>query len=64
MPSKSFMKNKILYQMEAQGKIVRDKAIDMPEYKKAGWKVLPAKAFKNVAPSVIMKMDPIPQLNR
>ena len=50
--------------MEKQGKIVRDKALDLPEYKKAGWKVLQQKAFKNVAPYIIMQLDPIPQLER
>ena len=50
--------------MEKQGKIVRDKALDMPEYRKSGWKVQQQKAFKNVAPSIIMQLDPIPQLDR
>ena len=50
--------------MEKQGKIVRDKALDLPEYKKAGWKVIQQKAFKNVAPQIIMQLDPIPQLER
>ena len=36
----------------------------MPEYKRAGWKLEPAKAFKNVHPSFIMTLDPIPQLDR
>ena len=64
IPSKSFLKGRILHQMEAQGKIKRDRALDMPKFKRAGWKVNPAKAFKNTEPSIIMKLDPIPQLNR
>ena len=36
----------------------------MPEYKKAGWRVRTAKAFKNTDPSIIMQMDPIPKLDR
>ena len=64
IPSKSFLKSKILNQMQIQGKIVKDRALDMPEYKRAGWKLEPAKAFKNVHPSFIMTLDPIPQLDR
>ena len=60
IPSKSFLKERILHQMEAQGKIKRDRALDMPKFKRAGWKLNTTKAFKNVAPSIVMKLDPIP----
>ena len=64
IPSKSFLKARILHQMEAQGKIKRDRAADMPKFKRAGWKVNPTKAFRNTEPSIVMKLDPIPQLDR
>ena len=64
IPNKSFLKERILHQMEAQGKIKRDRALDMPKFKRAGWKLNATKAFKNTAPSIVMKLDPIPQLNR
>ena len=62
--SKSFLKSRILFQMEQQGKIVRSRAVDRPEYKRSGWQVVAAKAFKNTAPSIVMQLDPIPQLKR
>ena len=62
--SKSQLKNKILYQMLQQGKIQKGRATDMPQFKRAGWKINPVKAFKNTEPSIIMKLDPIPQLDR
>ena len=64
IPSKSFLKNRILFQMEQQGKIKRDRALDAPQFKRAGWSVNPAKAFKNTSPSIVMQLDPIPQLDR
>lgn len=42
--------------MEHQGKIVRGKAIDVPEYNRAGWKIVPHKAFKNVAPDILANL--------
>ena len=57
-------KSIILPQMYKMGKIERARAQDLPEFKKAGWKVVPHKAFKNVAPQLVMKMDPVPDLNR
>ena len=50
--------------MELQGKIKKERALDMPQFKLAGWQVNPAKAFKNTAPSIVMQLDPIPQLER
>ena len=54
--SKSFLKERILHQMEIQGKITRGKAIDMPQFNKSGWEIVPHKAFKNVAPDVLANM--------
>ena len=64
IPTKSFLKNRILQAMEAQGKIARDRAMDLPQFKRAGWKLNAARAFKNTEPSIVMKLDPIPQLDR
>ncbi len=35
--SKSFLKERVLHQMEIQGKIVKGKAIDMPQFNRSGW---------------------------
>jgi hypothetical protein len=35
--SKNFLKDRILYPMAIQGKIVRGKAIDLPLFNRAGW---------------------------
>ena len=64
IPSKSFLKHRVLSLMEQQGKISKERALDMPQFKRAGWKVHPTKAFKAVAPAIIMQLDPIPQLDR
>ena len=64
IPSKTFLKDRILHQMLQEGKIKKDRALDMPEYKRGGWSVNPTRAFKNTAPEIIMKLDPIPQLER
>ena len=37
IPSKTFLKNRVLYNMKLSGKIVPARALDMPEYRKAGW---------------------------
>ena len=50
--SKSFLKRHILAQMQALGKIIPDRAPEKPEYKSSGWKLVPHKAFKNVAPDI------------
>lgn len=62
--SKHFLKERILYQMEMQGKIVKAKAIDMPQYNRAGWQIVPHRAFKNVAPDLLAEMQPLPAINR
>jgi hypothetical protein len=36
----------------------------MPLYNKAGWQVVPNRAFKNVAPDVLAEIDPLPALAR
>ena len=36
----------------------------MPQYNKAGWVIVPHKAFKNVAPDVLATIQPMPALNR
>ena len=62
--SKHFLKERILYQMYMQGKIVKGKAIDLPQYSKGGWQLVPHKAFKNVAPDILANMQPMPSVNR
>ena len=62
--SKSFLKRKLLPQMYKAGKVERARAGDMPEYKLAGWRVVPTKAFRNTAPRLLLEMDPVPELGR
>ena len=51
--SKSFLKKHILTQMKVMGKITPDRAPEKPEYKISGWKLVPNKAFANVAPDIL-----------
>ena len=62
--SKSFLKERILHQMVMQGKITRGKAVDLPQFNKAGWELVPHRAFKNAAPDVLANLQPIPAINR
>lgn len=62
--SKNFLKERVLLQMQIQGKLVKGKAIDLPQFNRAGWEIVPHKAFKNVAPDVLANMQPMPALNR
>ena len=39
--------------MEIQGKIIKAPAIDMEENRKAGWRLVPHKAFKNTDPKIL-----------
>ena len=62
--SKNFLKERVLAQMEIQGKLVKGKALDMPHYNRAGWELVPHKAFKNTAPDILATLQPLPQVNR
>ena len=62
LPSKSFLRKHILHLMHHQGKIEKCKAEDIPNYKAAGWRLVPNRAFQNTAPWILAKMDPLPQL--
>ena len=64
LKSKSHLKGRILPLMEVEGKVVKTRSIDIPQYKRSGWKVIPNKAFKRTAPHLLMEMDPVPELNR
>jgi hypothetical protein len=62
--SKHHLKERVLHQMYMQGKLVKGKAIDMPQYSRAGWQLVPHKAFKNVAPDILANIQPMPSVNR
>lgn len=62
--SKSFLKERVLATMLAQGKIQRTRANDIQQYKNSGWKLVPHKAFERVDPSLLAKMEPLPQIKR
>lgn len=64
IPSKHFLKTKVLPCMQAQGSIERCRAADIPKWKKSGWRVIPNKAFKNTDPAIMAKLDPIPKIHR
>ena len=64
LPSKSYLKDRILAAMKEQGKLVKGRSIDVPQYSKSGWVVVPHKAFKNVAPDILAEMQPLPAINR
>ena len=64
IPSKTFLKERVLHNMLAMRKVSRCKAPDMPQYKKAGWGLNPVKAFKNVDADILSKMDPLPEIPR
>jgi hypothetical protein len=50
IPSKTFLKERVLYNMQQMSKIKKARAIDMPEYSKGGWALHQQKAFRNVCP--------------
>ena len=50
--------------MEMQGKIIKGKAIDMPQFNRSGWQLIPHKAFRNVAPDVLANMQPLPEIEK
>ena len=50
--------------MYMQGKIVKGKAIDMPNFNNGGWQIIPHKAFRNVAPDILANLQPLPSVNR
>lgn len=50
--------------MESQNKIKRGRALDLPEFKRGGWILIPHKAFKRTDPEILSKMNPLPPINR
>ena len=36
----------------------------MPEFNRAGWELVPHRAFKNIAPDVLANLQPLPTVNR
>ena len=62
--SKHFLKERVLATMLSQGKIERTRAADIQQYKNSGWKLVTHKAFHRVDPSLLAKMQPLPQIKR
>ena len=62
--SKSSLKDRVLKTMETQGKIERKRAVDQPKWKKGGWQLVPSVALKNVDPSILATLEPLPQMVR
>lgn len=50
--------------MHKQGKIEQARAVDIPQFKNSGWQINQNKAFANVAPEILVQMDPLPAVNR
>ena len=53
IPSKTFLKTRILAQMEAQGKIRKTRSVDIPKFKNSGWQLIAPKAFRNIDPELL-----------
>jgi hypothetical protein len=64
IPSKNFLKERVLDKMLLQGFVKKSRAIDIPDYKVSGWELVPEKAFKNTAPEILAKLDPLPKIDR
>ena len=50
--------------MLIQRKLIRVSAPEFSNFRRSGWMVYRPRAFKNVAPEVLAKMDPIPKMRR
>ena len=65
IPSKRFLKEKVLNNMLLIGKLKKGEAIDFTrKNSKHGWELVPHKAFKNVDPVVLAQMKPLPEVDR
>ena len=62
--SKTYLKRKILRDMELKGKIVKAPALDMQGTARAGWQLVPNRAFKNIDPVVLAQLKPLPEIER
>jgi hypothetical protein len=50
--------------MEKFGKVIRSRAVDKPEYKNSGYKVVVHQAYKRKLPYVMADLDPQPAIYR
>ena len=50
--------------MELMGKIEKAPALDMVGTKRAGWKLVPHRAFRNTDPVILAQMKPLPEIKR
>merc|ERR1712110_456103 len=64
IPSRSFLKNRVLNHMLSMSKVSKARALDNPQYRWGGWQLKQAKAFKNVCPTILAELKPIPKLER
>lgn len=64
IPSKTFLRNRVLATMEAQGFIMRARADDVPQYRHSGWKLVPRKAFSRTDPAILATLKPLPAIDR
>ena len=62
--SKTFLKREVLHNMLMMNKIEKGPAQDIQGNKRAGWMLVPHKAFKNVDPVILAQMKPLPSINR
>ena len=53
IPSRTFLKVRVLQCMLANGKVKKGRAADIPEYANGGWRLQQKKAFRNICPTVL-----------
>jgi hypothetical protein len=62
--SKSQLKERYLTSMVKEGRLKRDKCVDIPKFLKGGYAVDIEKAYKNKLPYTLMGLNPLPPLER
>jgi len=60
--NKDALEKRYLRIMLDHGLVEQDRAHDMPQFRKKGWKLVPNKAFKAYYPAQIASLNPIPVL--
>lgn len=63
IPSKSYLKEKILEHMERSGKI-KNLGYDKAQDQELGYSLNPSKAFTNTHPDVLLGLVPLPEIPR
>ena len=62
--SKNQLRENYLIPLEEKGQLIRDRAPDIPKFKKSGYKVDLKKAYKERLPYTMMGLNPLPPFER